>query len=301
MEWDEFRFVLTVKRAGGLAAAARLLTVSTSTAHRKLEDIEKRAGVQLFERSALGYRLTAHGESVARAAEAMELEAISAERQLSGADQKVAGRICVNTNALFGAYVLPELIFRFAKKYPEIMIVAKMNDEIENLGRTDVDIVIRATSAPPSHLVGRKVAPVPYCAYARRDLIELNGKGALVDYDWIGLDDNNPRSAITRWTRDIVPEATCKFTFNSTTTLREAVAEGIGAAVLPCFTGDHISGVSRISPVGLEPDFSLWILTHVDLRRNVRVRTFMRFLDTLLSTSPYMESSRREGKRLGYR
>lgn len=301
MEWDEFRFVLAVQRGGGLAAAARALSVSTSTAHRKLEDIERRVGVQLFERSQAGYRLTSYGEAVARAAEAMELEAVSAERHLSGADKKVAGRICVNTNALFGAYVLPELIFRFAKKYPEIKIVTKTLDEIENLNRSDVDIVIRATSRPPPHLVGRKVAPVPYCAYAREDLIEQNRGGALVDYDWIGLDDNNPRSAITRWTRDIVPEASCKFTFNATTTLREAVSEGLGAAVLPCFTGDHIKGVARISRVGLEPDFSLWILTHIDLRRNVRVRTFMRFLDSLLSTSPYMESSRREGKKLGFR
>lgn len=301
MEWDEFKFVLAVKRAGGLAAAAKALAVSSSTAHRKLEDIERRVGIQLFERSQAGYRLTIHGEAVSRAAEAMELEALSAERGLSGADKRVAGRICVHTNALFGAYVLPELLFRFAKKYPEVNIVTKISDHIENLSRSDADIVIRATSCPPSHLVGRKVAPVPYCAYAREDLVEQNRQGTLADYDWIGLDDNNPRSAITRWTRDIVPGSTWKFTFDSTVALREAVAEGIGAAVLPCFTGDHIADVVRISGVGLEPDFSLWLLTHVDLRRNVRVRTFMRFLDSLLASSPYLETSRNEAQRAGFR
>jgi len=301
MEWDEFRFILAVKRAGGLAAGAKALAISSSTAHRKLEDIERRVGIQLFERSQAGYRLTPPGDAVARAAEGMELQALSAERHLSEADKKVAGRICVHTNALFGLYVLPELLYRFTKKYPDIVIVTKISDLIENLSRSDADIVIRVTSRPPPHLVGRKVVPIPYCAYARQDLVEQNGKGPLTDYDWIGLDDNDHHSAITRWTRDLVPGVTCKFTFNATPALREAVSEGIGAAVLPCFTGDQIPGVVRISRVGLEPDFCLWILTHIDLRRNVRVRTFMRFLDTLLSSSPSMESSRREGKKLGFR
>ena len=56
--WDDLRIVLTIARAGHLAAAAAMLAVNHSTVFRRLNAIEKELGAKLFERRAARYRPT---------------------------------------------------------------------------------------------------------------------------------------------------------------------------------------------------------------------------------------------------
>ncbi len=57
--------------------------------------------------------------------------------------------------------------------------------------------------------------------------------------------------------------------------LAEAVAEGAGLGLLPCFIARTIPDLVPLSdPIGDSPG-ALWILTHPDLRSTARVRVFM--------------------------
>ena len=68
MDWDDLRYVLAIARAAGLNPAAKALGVNPSSVYRRLEALEARLEVRLFERLRSGYRLTEAGEALAEAA-----------------------------------------------------------------------------------------------------------------------------------------------------------------------------------------------------------------------------------------
>jgi len=292
MDWDDLRFVLAVGREGGLARAAKILRINHSTAHRKLAAVERKLGARLFERQRSGYRLTKQGEEICNAAKRMEVEALAIERQILGTDQKLSGNIRLSTSQLVGLYLLPELLRHFVRKFPEVKVEVSISDQFADLGRSETDVVIRGTSSPPPTLVGRRISSIPYCAYAHRSLADLNSLRSLAHYEWVGFASSDEHAPLTRWLHDIAPGVRCRYEFDSAAGVREAVARGLGASVLPCFTADQIPELTRISDVRIEPHFDLWILSHADLRRSARVKAFMGFMYGALTSSPYMESSR---------
>src|SRR5215470_15788314 len=80
-DWNELRFVLAVARSGALTAAAKALGIDHSTAFRRLNALEARLGVRLFERLPGGaYLPTPGGERMTAAAERMEEEAFAVSR-----------------------------------------------------------------------------------------------------------------------------------------------------------------------------------------------------------------------------
>lgn len=292
MDWDDLKFVLAVGREGGLAAAARTLDLSHSTAHRRLEAIERKLGVRLFERHHSGYRLTPQGESVSEAAQRMEAEAIAVERQVVGTDQRLSGQIRVSTSELLGLYLLPELLHQFIDQFPEVEVEMAVSDQLANLDRSDADVVIRTSANPPPYLVGRSVAPLCYGAYAHRDLVAKHGRRSLAAYRWIGFKNNDSRAPLTRWLTEMVPDAKFASVFNSAAAIREAVVRGLGASVLPCFTADQMSDLVRLGDARTDPDVRIWVLSHADLRRSARVKAFMQFMSKSLAASPHLQTPR---------
>src|ERR1044072_1899677 len=89
LAWDDLRCVLAIARTGSLSGAARSLGVGHSTVFRRLNAIERRLGVTLFDRTREGYSVTASGELAVASASAMEIEALAVERRMLD----TAGRI----------------------------------------------------------------------------------------------------------------------------------------------------------------------------------------------------------------
>src|SRR3546814_7095223 len=82
-DWNVPRLALAVQRAGSRTGAARGLGVDHSTVFRRLNALEARLGVRLFERLPGGaYQATPAGERMAAAAERMEDEALAVERDI---------------------------------------------------------------------------------------------------------------------------------------------------------------------------------------------------------------------------
>ena len=51
MDWDDYRYFLAIARTGSLTAAGRGLGVSQPTVSRRLETMEARLKVRLFDRT----------------------------------------------------------------------------------------------------------------------------------------------------------------------------------------------------------------------------------------------------------
>ena len=75
---------------------------------------------------------------------------------------------------------------------------------------------------------------------------------------------------------------------NTVLGLAEAVAEGAGLGLLPCFIAQTFPNLVPLSAPIPEIPGALWILTHPDLRSTARVRVFMDHVGT--------EIARRRGR-----
>ena len=92
--WNDLKLVLAIARAGTLGGGANALGVNHSTAFRRLNALEEKLGVRLFERLPGGvYQTTTEGERVATTAERVETEADALSREVGGRDQRLTGEI----------------------------------------------------------------------------------------------------------------------------------------------------------------------------------------------------------------
>lgn len=275
-DWDDLRVLLAIARGGGLVVAARSLGVNHSSVYRRLDALESRLSVQLFDRDRGAYRLTPAGELLADAAQRMEAEVLGASRRVLGLDSRLAGVIRVSTSELLGLHLLPPLLRDFPRRYPDVEIELSIDNRLVDLIRRHADVAIRATDAAPGDLVGRFVGKIASAVYASRAYLDHAGRGlSLAKYDWLALDNSAAHVPQARWLRENVPGARVRLRCSLLEGVRRAMLQDLGLGVLPCFVADGDARLDRMTPPETSGDFGVWVLIHPDLRRNARVRAFV--------------------------
>src|SRR5690606_15061822 len=128
----------------------------------------------------------------------------------------------------------------FVARFPSVDLTITTSTEPVSLTRREADIVLRLSSAPSEHLVGRKVGHVQFAVYASRRLVEHVGEGApLSACPWIGWDQRQDFRWFDEWFGRHASGARSVLRLGNDTLLRaHAVGSGIGAQILPCFLAD---------------------------------------------------------------
>ena len=93
MNWDDLKVLLALSREGSTRRAAATLGVSNTTVMRRLESLEEQVGGRLFDRTPDGFRATSLADQLLPAAREVEEMLAEAERQVSGKDSELSGRI----------------------------------------------------------------------------------------------------------------------------------------------------------------------------------------------------------------
>jgi DNA-binding transcriptional LysR family regulator len=272
------------RRRGSLAGAARVLGVNHTTVLRRVNAFEERIGLRLFERLSSGYVLTPGGEELVEAARRMEDTAVDLERRLAGQDRKLAGTVRVTTTDTLAHSVLPTILSDFRRKHPGIDLDLTASNLFFNLARFTADVALRPADDPPEGLVGRRVCAIAFAIYAGPEY--LAGSGAVDDlaaHDWLAPGDQLASTSVAKWMRAAIPEARVALRANSLLVLRDAAAAHLGLAALPCYLGDSAAGLVRVHPPIAAMTTALWVLTHEDLRRSTRIRTFTEFAAAALA------------------
>jgi len=279
MDWDNLRFVLGLARAGTLSLAADGLGVTHTTVSRRIKAFETSLGVRLFDRRPEGWVLTAAGEELAAAAEAMEVEVHRLDRKLLGADNRLSGTVRIATLDSF-AGSNPELFVALRDAYPRIDLEVTVATRFVDLTRREADIAIRwTTGSPPPHLVGRKVGAFEYAVYGAKSLVEQMPPGAPLDtYPWLTWDPRLGARQTAEWMRTHVPKARIAMYLDSAAVMMGALRGGVGIAHQVCQQGDVDDRLVRLR--GVEPGWGVdgWLLTHPDLRHVARIRAVIDFL-----------------------
>ncbi len=290
INWGNLEYVLAVARRGSLAAAARELKVDHTTVFRRVVAFEEHVDVRIFERLRSGYILTPEGEVFLDAAKSIEKTVAELDRKIAGSDTTISGPLSITTTDSIFPF-LTEEIEEYRKQYPAVFVDLTITNSRLDLDVRDADIAIRASSAPPLHLVGRRICDINFGIYGIPSMISTDEKFSMEDFQWIG-----PSSSwaffVGEWmAQNISPEKIVLHT-NSFISQRALAEEGAGLAILPRFLGDDSEKLERI-PVNVDDLKSgLWLLSHKDILRSRRVKAATDFF--------YQALSRKKGDFEGY-
>ncbi len=280
-DWNDLRFVLAVTRAGALTAAAKTLGVDHSTAFRRLNALEERLGLRLFERLPGGiYAPTPGGERMAAAAERMEQEALAIGRDLAGRDHRLSGRLRVTCSETLAYRLLTGHVAAFRRAHLGITVELMIDNRVLSLSRREADIALRPVRPKEPELWGRKLADVAWAIYGTRHGVhgpidEARERKDLSGCPLIGWNETAGEIAAASWLSRAAPDAAFVFRTNSLVNQFIAAKAGMGLALLPCYLGDPEPELVRfLSKPIKEVSGELWIVTHADIKGTARVRAF---------------------------
>ena len=274
--------ILALARERNLAGAAERLGVDLSTVFRRLNALEQRLQVRLFDRHARGYQLTTAGERAASAAERVETELLALDRDITGRDRELSGVVRVTASETFSHAVLPPLFAQFHALHPRIRVVLSIDNRVMDLSRREADVALRVRRPTDPDIFGRKLTDVAWALFGAREgtpALRRDSRGEHGGFHFgkhmvIGWDEP-ARIVAAEWIASHVPPERIHFRSNSLVNQLMAARAGLGIALLPCYLGDRDDGVRRVS--GVLPDLSseLWIVTHQDLKNTARIRAFL--------------------------
>src|SRR5688572_25213671 len=264
VDWDDVRHFLALSRTGSVRAAGSLLGVSHSTVARRVESLETRLGVRLFDRHRDGYLLTDAGREMVAGAERVEAEMAALERGLAGQDTRLEGPACVTCTDVFIAKLLLQILTPLCETHPGIELELDADAQNLDLSKREADVALRAllpTATPPEHLIGRRLVPITLCNYVgTAHAAELDPDQSARPVRWIG-------SNLAKVTAELVasssyPEVPIWGTFPSMEIMAEVARAGLGIVMLPTYAGDADPGLTRLPKPDVRHVADFWLLSH---------------------------------------
>ncbi len=290
--WDDHRYFLAIARERSLTAAGKALGVSQPTVSRRLEALESKLKVRLFDRTRHGYELTAVGMDLFETVQQVEEDLAEVDRKIFGKDQDLTGGLRITCTEIFLNGYLSPFVWQFLEQHPGIEFSVICTDSQLSLSRRDADLAIRFTQRPPVTLASRRLTSVAYGVYtasgAAGDRFTPSNR---TDWDWIGLIDEAHNRMLFGST---FPEGQFKHRVDSVAAMQSMVRNGLGVTVLPCYIADRDEGLRRAEPeLLLDGKLDLSILHHPDIRSVYRVRLFTDFITDLIMSDVDLFEGRR--------
>ncbi|MEM7077729.1 MAG: LysR family transcriptional regulator [Pseudomonadota bacterium] len=292
-DWDDLRVVLGVWRGGSTRAASDLVGMSHATIARRIDALETRLSVKIFDRLPSGYALTQDGEELVKAAQRVENELNAAQLKLTGRDKRLAGLIRITTIDVVATSFLMPILSEFSQQYPEIEFEVGIGYRALDLRKREADIALRGINKPPEHLIGHRLTGVAWAGYATPQYIEQHDFGPGGNARWIGF---GTRSANPPWLQNSPnPDLPAWGVFDDVPLQIEAARHHLGIGYLPCFVSDRDRDLARVPPHTVVKRHDFWLLRHRDTRSTVRMRVFSEFLTEAFRQSQSLFEGRLDG------
>ncbi|WP_028311344.1 LysR family transcriptional regulator [Derxia gummosa] len=182
---------VAVANRGTLAAAAAAEGVVPAVIGRRLDALEARLGVRLFQRTTRRLSLTAEGGAFLEDVQRVlgELEAIEGAASAGGG--RIDGHLRVTAPAGFGRKHVAPWVPGFVQAHPGLSFALDLTDRIVDLVHDGYDCGIRIGDLPDSSLVSFRLAENRRLVVAAPDYLARRGTPATPDdlrhHDCLGL------------------------------------------------------------------------------------------------------------------
>ncbi|WP_198009049.1 LysR family transcriptional regulator [Saccharomonospora saliphila] len=156
LEMRHLRAVVAVADHGGYSAAGQRLHLAQSSLSRTVQEVERRLGVALFERTTRAVRPTVDGERFVALARDVLSHADAALRHFEGYLAGTRGTVSVAALPSLAATLLPPVVSALRERLPEVTVrirdglSAEVLDHLRS-GRADLAVTVADTVPPGPH------------------------------------------------------------------------------------------------------------------------------------------------------
>ncbi len=278
LNWDDFRFFLTLVRAGSPARAAKIMSVDHTTVRRRVAALERALETKLFDRQKDVFQLTAQGERILESTEAVESIVLGASEEVSGSDTSISGPVRVGAHDGFGSYYLAPRLAELCRQHESLRITLVAKSRFFDLSKREADVAFVITRPQQSRHIIRKLTDVSLYLYASRTYLERSPRirsaddlnphrfiGYMRDFDFEPALD--PTSLA--YSRLSQPE----FASSNLVAQLHAASAGGGLCLLPGYMVENAPGdLVQVLPKEIKVVRQLWMIIHRDLRAVKRYR-----------------------------
>lgn len=281
LDWDDIRIFLEVERTGRMNHAAKRMGVSHTTVARRLRQMEARAGCHLFEPTDAGLVLTDAGRAILQTARDMESAAGMLSDTLDRHNSAMSGRVRVGAPDGFGNAVLSRILPELPLEEPGFELELVPVPASHKLWRRDVDIAVSLERPETGRVMMRKLIDYDLRLYASPALINRLGlpetREALTQYPFVGYIDELLYTTELDFNTLVLPEPEVIYKAATVKAQMDAVLQGVGLGVLPCFMARG-QDLQVLLPEEIRFSRTYWLLFPEDYKQISRIRRVSDFI-----------------------
>ena len=228
--------------AGSFSAAARRRRATRAAVAKQIAKLEDELGSRLLNRSTRSMSTTDLGRRVYDHAVRVREELREITSLAEDVHDEIVGVLHVSSVVHFGRRYVQPVAMRFVEEHPGVHVDLRLDDRVESLVRTGLDLAIRIGKPADSTLIARRIADVDVAICASEGYVARRGAPAhpseLAQHDCVVYASDEV--VVDRWqyvdegSIDAV-QVNARYRVNHGELLMEAVLEGLGVGLLPLF------------------------------------------------------------------
>lgn len=277
---------------GSFTAAARSLSISPSAVSKSVQRLEQRLGVSLFTRTTRSLTLTPEGRDLHERALRLLRDAEEIEQIALAARAAPSGTLRIAVSLPIAVHLIAPALPPFRKRYPDVMVDLRVNDQITDLVEHGIDVAVRIGDLADSRLLSRRLGPYGLCAFAAPAYLATRGAplhpNELQEHDTVSLRYQSSGQAY-RWpfrigSREIEIVPPSGIMVDASEALVSALAAGGGIGMLATFIATPYVARGELVPVLSEfavERNNIAALWPVSRRANPAVRAFLNLLQEI--------------------
>ena len=172
---NKYKVFLAVAECQSFSKAVDYLHISQPAISHAIKELEDQLGVKLFIRNNKTVLLTEEGEKIIKYAKKAFDTLILGEKELREDSKNLNGTVRIGIYSHIGSFMLPKMMKKFSKKYPnaKIYIYSTSNEEMLNkLKNNELDIIIiqYPIFIADNHYKEELLCELDTCFYSNKDL-----------------------------------------------------------------------------------------------------------------------------------
>lgn len=277
-----------VARAGHVTAAAAERGVTQPAVSKQVRQLERLVGATLIERAGRGIVLTAAGRELAVHARRLAEVLADAERAMADVSSLRRGRLRVAASPAIGLYLLPPVLLKYRRKYPGVQLgveieqspalFRRLAEEQVDLALTEVEPTVdRFAARVFRHDTYQAIVPAkhPLARHASLTPEQLTAAGLIVR-----TSDAPGGSFAERALRHAGYAIAPSLRLDSTETIKQAVAGGLGVAIVSGLSVAHADPRIAVRPLkGLTVRRPLYAVRPRGGAQSLPLTAFLELLD----------------------
>ncbi len=274
--WDDLKVFLEVSKTLNLSKAARVLDIDQTTVHRRILRFERKTGKKLLKKISQGYILTPWGEAIAGKSKGLDDEMKKMEMLLEDNLSEVFGTVNITTTNVIANVVLPPLLVKFHKLYPQLKLEITVAEEFFDIYKREADLAIRSTDIVEPHEHAVKVGKGAWALYATKEYMKgrpnINSPEFFRENMFILGIEKIANIKSTKWLNTKIQEENISLKANSMEIIYASVKAGLGIGLLPCVYKTMDNSLVELSEP--DPKFSspIWLITQKELTQSEKIK-----------------------------